>query len=30
MGEVLMRAKDQKAMLKAMKAAAAGVDNDCD
>ena len=30
MGEVMMRAKDQKAMLKAMKAAAAGVDNDCD
>ena len=30
MGEVLMRAKNQKAMLKAMKAAAAGVDNDCD
>ena len=29
-GEVMMRAKDQKAMLKAMKAAAAGVDNDCD
>ena len=28
MGEVMMRAKDQKAMLKAMKAA--GVDNDCD
>ena len=30
MGEVMMRAKGQKAMLKAMKSAAAGVDNDCD
>lgn len=30
MGEVMMRAKDQKAMLKSMKSAAAGVDNDCD
>ena len=30
MGEVMMRARDQKAMLKAMKSAAAGVDNDCD
>ena len=30
MGEVMMRAKDQKATLKAMKSAAAGVDNDCD
>ena len=30
MGEILMRAKDQKAMLKTMKAAAAGVDNGCD
>ena len=30
MGEVMMRARDQKAMLKAMKATAAGVDNDCD
>ena len=30
MGEVMMRAKDQKATLKAIKSAAAGVDNDCD